>query len=171
MMLELIKGFLYLVPASERYSLLDPTVGPHPAPSTLAVPKVDEFTTLQGRHCIWMLLSLRRSWGGGLIESCRKKRTEDRANVLLELQWTVDEAVRLAKENATLMLELNRAWQSTTSGTASKVPSTLATSVGRPQVPNLGQLEFVVSTLTGQEVACAHPAATFGSIPLCSCSA
>ena len=62
----------------------------------------------------------------------KEKKVEDRANAAPELRRAVDEAARLALENATFVRELNRARLSTSSGTNSAVLSTSATSLGGP---------------------------------------
>ena len=75
----------------------DPAVGPHPAPYESAVPVVDEFYNVAGKAPHLNVIMPKRESGWWINREMQKKRkAEERANAMLELQQAVDEATRLA---------------------------------------------------------------------------
>ena len=82
----------------------DLAVGPHLAPSALAIPIVDEFYNFAEKapHPDAIVPKRESRWWFNR-EMRKKKKVEERANAALELQRVVDEAVQVCNSHMSML--------------------------------------------------------------------
>ena len=160
------KGFHYLHPLRLSLDVVNPAlalpgafdVGSLPPASTVAasssIPAMDEFYNAAGKAPHPESIVPKQEFGWWANREMQKQRkAEERANIARELQRIQEKAARLAEQNANLQWKLNLARQSNSGATTPALPSTLAASVGGPEVHEVGRSDSRLRTLASQEVA------------------
>ena len=176
------KGVSLPAPPASELNVVDPALAPPaafdvgslPPASTVAasssIPAMDEFYNAAGKAPHPKSIVPKQEFGWWANREMRKrKKAEERANTARELQRIQEEAARLAEQNANLQRELNLARQSNSGATAPALPSTLAASVGGPEVHKVGRSDSRLRTRASQEVVSAPiaPAVRARSLHAC----
>ena len=138
--------------------------------SSSSIPAMDEFYNAAGKAPHPQSIVPKQESGWWANRKMRKrKKAEESANTVQELQSMQEEAARLAEQNATLQQELNLARQSNSGAIALALPSTSIASVGGLEVHEVGRGDSRRSMPASQEVASAPivPAVAARSLRAC----